>query len=501
MQRCFSIIGDSNVTRNLTKVNCRSNPLMKASQVIPCGHLEVLSEALRQVRAESNVCVLSCITNLFTSIPDNAASPVSHRVEPVLTEFRDVILAACESNPEVSYLVSPPMYRTHPYWYRDGLAEVMTLFSSTLGQERPPNLNLLPSFATPTFESDGVHLTAYSGLEFLLHLFDSAQEVLDSLALSSPEVTSKNTEATRALEDRMMALEQDHRRLVKDHDFKVAVDAELHDWRQNERYEDYMVLKGLALLPSTGLSTKEWQERAVRDVKGVLNVVMGRDVPVVFVQNVTNKLRDTVATYHVQVASASLSSEIRTRFSSFFSGGKDVRPEEVKKIALRNRVTQETHVRISIIHLFGQRYTKANPGSSYKVLGYNPRPALRLFPAPDATDRRAKTFNFIEAIKYLPTNFSVPELEEIIQKVPAKFVGRLRSLFVVLPDDLARAKLRAKEPKNKKTESVEQAETNESASPPPNPAPGVQSGSHTNRKRPPSPAASTTSRKNKAKKS
>ena len=178
-----------------------------------------------------------------------------------------------------------------------------------------------------------------------------------------------------------------------------------------------------------------------------------------------------------------------------------MRPEEVKKIALRNRVTQETHVRISILHLFGQRYTKANPGSSYKVLGYNPRPALRLFPAPDATDRRAKTFNFIEAIKYLPTNFSVPELEEIIQKVPTKFVGRLRSLFVVLPDDLARAKLRAKEPKNKKTESVEQAETNESASPPPNPAPGVQSGSHTNRKRPPSPAASTTSRKNKAKKS
>ena len=97
MQRCFSIIGDSNVTRNLTKVNCRSNPLMKASQVIPCGHLEVLSEALRQVRAESNVCVLSCITNLFTSIPDNAASPVSHRVEPVLTEFRDVILAAARA--------------------------------------------------------------------------------------------------------------------------------------------------------------------------------------------------------------------------------------------------------------------------------------------------------------------------------------------------------------------------------------------------------------------
>lgn len=54
--------------------------------------------------------------------------------------------------------------RTNPTWYCEGLPEVMTLFSQTFS-DRPPNLHLLPSFATPGFESDGGHLSAYSGLE------------------------------------------------------------------------------------------------------------------------------------------------------------------------------------------------------------------------------------------------------------------------------------------------------------------------------------------------
>ena len=443
MSRCFSVIGDSNVGRHLNKINCRSNPLMKSAQLLPCGHIEVLAEALGQLRAESNVCVLSCITNFFTSLKDASLSPVSHRVEPILTEFCGVVFKACEELPDVSFLVSPPMYRTHPTWYRDGLAEIMTMFSSSLGKDRPPNLHLLPSFPTPSFESDGVHLTAYSGLEFVLHLFDSSQELLDDQALSSDEVTHKTRESNRTLEDRMMVIEQDHRRLVRSFESKTASDAELHDWRMNERWEDFFVIKGLALLPSTGLSTKEWQERAIRDVQQVLSVVLGREGQVVFVQNATNKLRDTTATYHVQMASVSASKEIRDRFSGYFKNGKKSLPPSLSKISIRNRVTQETHIRYSIFHLFGQRYTKANQGSSYKVIGYLPRPVLKIFPSATATDRRIQTYTFMEAIRVLPTNFSEPELEDLIERIPPKFIGKLRSLFVVLPDDLARLRKKA----------------------------------------------------------
>ena len=512
MSRFFSVIGDSNIGRHLNKVNCRSNPLMKAAQVLPCGHIEVLPEALQKLRSESNVCILACVTNLFTSIQDASSSTVSHRIDPVLTEFCSIVSKACEDNPELSFLISPPMYRTHPFWYRDGLPEIMTLFSSSLVQDKPQNLHILPSFPTPSFESDGVHLTAYSGLEFVLHLFDSSMELLDSLSLSSDQVSIKVKESTRTLEDRVMVLEQDHRRLSRECELKSAVDAELHDWRMNERWEDFFVLKGLPLLPSTGLSTKEWQERAVRDVQGVLRVLLNREVPIVFVQNATNKQRDTLSTYHVQVSDARLSGEIRLKFSGYFSKGQDLRPTALKKLSLRNRVTQETHVRISIMHLFGQRWTKSNSGSSYKVLGYKPRPVLRLFPSSSAADRRVKNFTFIEAIKMLPTNFSKPELEDLIQKIPYKFVGKLRSLFVVLPDDLARLLKKAPSASGSGdpplTSAPEQAasessdDDQESTLDPSVPVPvsAPPSSAHHSRKRPPSPGALTSKKSSKSSK-
>ena len=77
----------------------------------------------------------------------------------------------------------------------------MNLFSQLMSDEKPDNLHLLPSFATPEFESDGAHLTAYSGLEFILHLFDSASDVLDKADLPAPDLAIKDGEATRVLED------------------------------------------------------------------------------------------------------------------------------------------------------------------------------------------------------------------------------------------------------------------------------------------------------------
>ena len=499
MAHRFSVVGDSNVTRNLNKVNLRSHPLMKSSQLIPCGHLEVLSESLKSVDPSSTACLLSCLTNFFTSLSDSSDSLVSHRVKPVLSGFRQAVFEACIESPEKFFLVSPPMYRMHPAWYSDGLPEIMTLFSQNMSLEKPANLHLMPSFPTPCFEPDGVHLTAYSGLEFVIHLFDSAQELLENQSLSTPDQLVKSLESTRALEDRMMALEQDHRRLVKNHELKSAIDAELHDWRLNERFEDFFVLKGLAPLPSTGLGTKEWQERAMRDVQGVMKILMGKEMPIVFIQNSTVKGKDAVTTYHVQTRDVSVSKEIHLKFSDYFTNKKgDTRPASLKPLSIRNRVTQETHVRISILHLFGQRYTASNQGSSYKVIGYLPRPQLKLFPATDATDRRVKSFTFIEAIKTLPKNFTAQETKEIIKRIPAKFIGKLRSLFVVLSDDQARSRLRSFKTANPGAS----VDTDESVAPDLDAAAsggasGPEAHTSTNtRKRPPSPLTSKKSKKN-----
>ena len=114
---------------------------------------------------------------------------------------------------------------------------------------RPASSFLMPSFPTPKFESDGVHLSAYSGLEFVLHLFDSVNSILDLQQLDPDSRSVVSSEATRVLEDRVMVLEQDHRRLNDRFEFKSAVDAELSDWQENIRNEGFFMVQVLKLLP------------------------------------------------------------------------------------------------------------------------------------------------------------------------------------------------------------------------------------------------------------
>ena len=430
----FSLLGDSNVKRHMNPTNCRDRPLMSGCQVLPCGKISLLSESLKAVRPESNVVLIACLTNFLTS-SDPAGSVIAHRIEPVLRAALAALTEFAQLHPDLYLVVSPPMYRRSPIWYRDCMPEVMTKFSDVF-KIRAPNMLLSASFATPDLEGDGVHLTAYSGLEYVLHLFDSAVLVISSLALTIEEVSASTTESTRLLEDRMVALEQDHRRLNSSVESKSAEDAELFDYQLNTRYEDCFTISGLTRHPS-GLSPKEWQTKVKGEVQGVLTVLMGREYPIVVVLNSTSKRKDAPATYHVQLEKLEHSKAIRDKFGSFFvGGGGDKRPDALKRISIQNRVTPATSTRITILKTLGTRYMDSNPGSSFKVIGYESRPTLKIFPASDTSDRRVQTYNFIEAIKSLPTNFTKEECANIVNRVSPKLHGKLRQLFSVISDDM-----------------------------------------------------------------
>lgn len=68
--------------------------------------------------------------------------------------------------------------------------------------------------------------------------------------------------------------------------------------------------------------------------------------------------------------------------------------------------------------------------------GYDPRPIIRIVPPADSSDPRIRTFNFIEAMESLPTNFSKSDLKPILEKINSKLFGKLRSLFMVISDDM-----------------------------------------------------------------
>ena len=432
--RRFSIVGDSNVKRHMNTTNCRDRPQMSGCQLIPGSRLSLFAESIRSVRSESDVVILSCLTNFLTDAEEAGAS-ISLRVEPVPREAFEILTAAAVEHTEIAYIVAPPMYRHAPLWYRDGLPEILNKFSEVF-RDRPQNLLMMSSFATPEFEADGVHLTAYSGLEFMLHLFDAAGSLLDSMSKPITEIASLMVETSRVLEDRMMAIEQDHRRLNKNFEKKSAVDAELADFQQNVRNEDWFVIRGLSAQPE-GLDTKEWQVRAVQDVQGVLTILLGEERPLVVVVNKTSRRKDAETRYHAQCLKIEDSKEIRDKFGSFFIGaGGDKRPDSLKHVSIQNLVTPATSVRVAILKVLGQRYTSSDPGSRSQVIHYASRPLLKLTPSASEKDRRVQTYDFIEAIKSLPTNFTTEEYSVIGKQVSEKLFGQLRSLFVVISDDV-----------------------------------------------------------------
>ena len=442
----FSLLGDSNVVRNMTPFNCRDRPLINSAQLIPCGRLDLLAESLHQIRAESNICLMSCVTNFLTgSDSAQVSGSVSQRIDPILIEFMRLLNTIATENPDRLFLISPPMYRMFPVWYRDGMPEVLKKFSEAM-RPRVNNIHLLPSFSTPSFESDGVHLTPYSGLEFLVHLFDTSQNTIESLKSQPEEVLTKNCESSRVLEDRMMALEQDHRRLNTFVEGKTAEDAELAEMNENILFENHFMISGLKRLPK--LSPKEWQERAKADVSGVLkDMFPDRDFKIVYIKNASGLDKEKPARYQVRMESVAESKEIRDRFGSYFLGRIDKRPQTLKdrKISINNRLTHESRVRLMVLRVLADHYLESNPGSKAQVIKYGSRPLIKITPPEGSKDPRVMSMNYIEAVRSLPVSFSSEELEPILKEIKPKWYGKVKPLFIVLSDDMIKKKFRQRQ--------------------------------------------------------
>ena len=68
----FTIIGDSNVQRNLVDYNCGSRTDMREAQLIPCTSLAIFASCLPKVRAETNLLILSILSNFLRDSEANA---------------------------------------------------------------------------------------------------------------------------------------------------------------------------------------------------------------------------------------------------------------------------------------------------------------------------------------------------------------------------------------------------------------------------------------------
>jgi hypothetical protein len=274
-------------------------------------------------------------------------------------------------------------------------------------------------------------------LEYIYHIFDNAKSRIAALSQSPESLLLQVAEDSRLLADRVVILEQDHRRLNKDFEFKTAIDSEMADFSSNKDYEDFFIIEGVPRF-SDNLSGKAWQEEAKAFVSRVITELTGSSHSIHFIQNITGRSQKAIPRWQVKMFSVDASKEIRSKFGSFFSKGSDSRPLTFKDISIRNRVTANTRVRIAIMKVLAKRYKTANAESKASVSGYESRPMLRLTPPSSSSDKKVKVYNFVEAVTKLPTCFTPTELATILPKVEAGFSGSLRAVFICLSDDLLR---------------------------------------------------------------
>ena len=272
---------------------------------------------------------------------------------------------------------------------------------------------------------------------FVVHLFDASRALSEAPAVP-PELAQTN-ESVRVVADRVGVLEQSHARLAAKFDTKAAVDAELDEYMENVRYEDHFLISGLPG-PGTGLSTRDWPGAGKKQVLEKIQIIIGRQAPISYIQNATGTRKDGVKVFLVKMVNREDSKLIRDKFGSFFKAGAPTRPQGLEDLSIRNRVTIGTRIRLEIMKLLAARYKAANPGSKVQVINYEPRPTMKFTPPSDASDRRPLHFTYIRAVTKLPVDFTPEEINPIyrIAASSSELTGKLRSTFIVLSDDVAR---------------------------------------------------------------
>ena len=329
------------------------------------------------------------------------------------------------------------MYRNKPLWYQTNLTQVAARFSSVFTYDRPANLHLLPSFNHQELCPDGIFLTPVSGLHFMIHLFDQAETVLTTAQLNDKDQLAHVLEGARQHDDRIAYIEHRHVHFQSRVNIKVAVDAEFDDYMLNKSEEDWLTIRRIKRLPK--MSTQDWQGAARQQVTDLIGQVLHAnkarlDFKVLLVVNPFRHVTTGPTLYNVRMDSVYTCKMIREIFSGFFRRHRPVSmPPQLKGVDLRNKITLGTKIRISILHQLGSIYTASNPGSSYNVQGFVPRPMLVTRPAQNTGAPRS--YNFIQAVSQLKATFSDEHLIRIYQVVTTHFPGELRALFVVLNDD------------------------------------------------------------------
>ena len=95
-----------------------------------------------------------------------------------------------------------------------------------------------------------MHLTALSGHHFVHHLFDASIAIVKFFAKSADEKAQESREHSAAVSSRLSVLESQFSTFVSRADLEFATQQELNDWQENQSFERFFIITGVAAAPA-----------------------------------------------------------------------------------------------------------------------------------------------------------------------------------------------------------------------------------------------------------
>ena len=99
----YSLIGDSNIKRNMTTMNIASRASMKNCQVLDCPDLSNLEGSFASVRDESNVCIFSAISELLVNCKDRGTVQAS--MDFTLSSIKTKLSILCQARSNLQVII------------------------------------------------------------------------------------------------------------------------------------------------------------------------------------------------------------------------------------------------------------------------------------------------------------------------------------------------------------------------------------------------------------
>jgi hypothetical protein len=99
-------------------------------------------------------------------------------------------------------------------------------------------------------ESDGIHLTAVSGYQFVHHLFDASFKMIEYAGKSTNQKVIDDHAVLATHDSRIGILENQFSAFRDQRDLDFAIQQELNDWAENEINQNFFVITGLATPPA-----------------------------------------------------------------------------------------------------------------------------------------------------------------------------------------------------------------------------------------------------------